>query len=193
MAIERVCVYAGSLPGVRPEYEAAAENLVRLLGARGIGVVYGGGKVGLMGAVARAGLEAGVEVIGIIPEHLVARELAHEGLGELRVVRSMHERKALMAEMAGAFVALPGGIGTLEETIEMMTWAQLGLHTKPLGLLNVAGYYDPLVAFLDGAVREGFLPAPNRGLLRVADEPAALLPMLLDDSGATAPDLRERS
>ncbi len=193
MTTARVCVYAGSQAGARPEYAAAAQALVAQLAAHGLGVVYGGGRVGLMGVVAGSGMAAGAEVIGVIPQQLQQRELAHEGLSELRVVGSMHERKALMAELSVAFVALPGGIGTLEELIEMMTWAQLGLHTKPCALLNVAGYYDPLVAFLDGAVREGFLSPLGRGLLKVAEDPAELVPELLGGLGHTAPDLRQRS
>jgi hypothetical protein len=146
-----------------------------LLADAGIGIVYGGGKVGLMGVLADAAIAAKTEVIGVIPSHLEQREIAHGGLTELRVVSSMHERKALMAELSGAFIALPGGIGTLEELIEMLTWAQLGLHDKPCGLLNVCGYYDDLIAFLDHAVEEGFLPTAGRETLKVAVEPAALL------------------
>jgi uncharacterized protein (TIGR00730 family) len=146
-----------------------------MLGAAGLGVVYGGGKVGLMGVLADAAIAAEIEVIGVIPAHLEQREVAHRGLTDLRVVGSMHERKALMAELSGAFIALPGGIGTLEELIEMLTWAQLGLHEKPCGLLNVCGYYDHLIAFLDRAVEEGFLPPSGRATLKVAVEPAALL------------------
>jgi uncharacterized protein (TIGR00730 family) len=175
----RVCVYAGSESGSRPEYAAAAVALTRALVARGQGIVYGGGRVGLMGVVADTTLDAGGEIIGVIPRHLEEREVAHSRLTELRVVGSMHERKALMASLADAFIALPGGIGTLEELIEMITWARLGLHEKPCGLLNVHGYYDPLIAFLDGAVTEGFLPARHRGLLRVETDPAALIDALL--------------
>lgn len=179
MAVQRVCVYAGSSAGARPEYAAAAQAIVELLADRGFGVVYGGGKVGLMGALADAALARGAEVIGVIPGHLEEREIAHGGLTELRVVGSMHERKAMMAELANAFIALPGGLGTLEELVEMLTWAQLELHSKPCGLLNVRGYYDPLIAFLDRAVAEGFLTAANRTLLTVSPEPAALLDELL--------------
>jgi uncharacterized protein (TIGR00730 family) len=179
VAVQRVCVYAGSSAGARPEYAAAARAIVELLADRGFGVVYGGGKVGLMGALADAALARGAEVIGVIPGHLEEREIAHEGLTELRVVGSMHERKAMMAELANAFIALPGGLGTLEELVEMLTWAQLELHSKPCGLLNVCGYYDPLIAFLDRAVAEGFLTTANRTLLTVSAEPAALLDELL--------------
>ncbi len=181
MIPRRVCVYAGSQSGGRPEYAAAAEAVARTLADREIGIVYGGGRVGLMGTLADAGMSAGAEVIGVIPRHLAERERAHRGLGELRVVGSMHERKAMMAELSGAFIALPGGIGTLEEIIEMLTWAQLGLHAKPCGLLNVLGYYDPLIAFLDGAVQEGFLAAASRTLLAVDSDPACLVDVLLDE------------
>jgi hypothetical protein len=173
-------VYAGSQAGSRPAYAEAAVDVATRLIDRGYGIVYGGGKVGLMGVVADTALGLGGEVIGVIPRHLEEREIAHRGLTELRVVGSMHERKALMATLSDAFIALPGGIGTLEELIEMLTWAQLGLHAKPCGLLNVAGYYDHLVAFLDGAVREGFLPAANRERLLIVDtDPGALIDALL--------------
>src|ERR671932_40439 len=147
--MRRLCVYAGSNAGARPEYARAAEELARELVARGIGLVYGGGRVGLMGVLADTVLAGGGEAIGVIPQALVDREVGHQGLTELRVVGSMHERKALMAELADAFVALPGGYGTWEEFFEIVTWVQLGLHPKPCGLLNVAGYYDPLLALAD--------------------------------------------
>ena len=175
MSFARVCVYAGSSLGADSRYREAAENLVRLLVGRGIGIVYGGGNVGLMGVLADAALELGGEVIGVIPRSLVERELAHERLSELRVVASMHERKASMAELSDAFVALPGGIGTLEEIVEVLTWTQLGLHRKPCALLNVAGYYDQLIAFLDHAVDERFLAREHRALLVVGDDAEALL------------------
>jgi uncharacterized protein (TIGR00730 family) len=175
VADRRVCVYAGSQSGARADYAAAAQSLASQLAERGFGVVYGGGRVGLMGVLADTAIAIGGEVIGVIPRHLEEREVAHRGLSELRVVGSMHERKALMATLSEAFIALPGGIGTLEELIEMLTWAQLGLHQKPCGLLNVCGYYDPLIAFLDGAVREGFLPATNRERLIVDTDPEALV------------------
>jgi uncharacterized protein (TIGR00730 family) len=168
-------VYAGSNPGRDPAYAAAAADLATELAGRGIGVVYGGAKVGLMGIVADTALAAGGEVIGVIPGDLVEREIAHQGLTDLRVVGSMHERKALMAELADAFVALPGGAGTLEELIEVYTWSQLGLHDKPMGVLNVGGYYDGLAALLDHAVREGFLREQHRAALHVAERPAELL------------------
>lgn len=175
MTSGRVCVYAGSSPGARAGYEAAARDLARCICSRGRGVVYGGGRVGLMGALADQALAVGGEVIGVIPRSLVAREVAHQSLTELRITGSMHERKALMEQLSDRFVALPGGIGTLEELVEMLTWAQLGLHRKPCGLLNVDGYYDPLLAFLDQAVDEGFLAVGGRRLLAVAREPASLL------------------
>ena len=170
-----VCVYCGSSLGVDGVYLDATRALARTLAARGIRVVYGGASVGLMGALADTALEAGGEVVGVIPQALMDREIAHRGLTFLHVVRSMHERKALMADLSDAFIALPGGIGTLEELIEVYTWSQLRLHDKPLGVLNVSGYYDGLAAFLDHAVTEGFLPAPQRARLLTAAEPDALL------------------
>jgi uncharacterized protein (TIGR00730 family) len=171
----RVCVYAGSNPGTRVAYAEAAAELARLLASRGIGVVYGGGRVGLMGTVADTALAAGGEVIGVIPQDLVDREIGHAGLTELHVVGSMHERKALMAELSDAFIALPGGAGTLEELIEVYTWSQLGLHDKPMGVLNVLGYYDGLAALLDHAVEEGFVRPQHRAALHSAATPAELL------------------
>jgi uncharacterized protein (TIGR00730 family) len=176
--VRRVCVYAGSNPGNDLIYAQAARELADLLAERGIGLVYGGGRVGLMGVLADTALAAGGEVIGVMPQALVDREIAHEGLTELRVVASMHERKALMAELSDAFVAVPGGIGTLEELIEIYTWSQLGIHAKPCGVLNVDGYYDHLAAFLDHAVAAGFLKAEHRAVLSVASEPRELLERL---------------
>jgi uncharacterized protein (TIGR00730 family) len=173
-----VCVYAGSLDGARLEYRAGAEAFARLLARNDIRVVYGGGRAGLMGAVADAALAEGGRVTGIIPEQLRAREVAHEGLEDLRVVSSMHERKALMAELAEAFVAVPGGVGTLEELIEVFTWAQLGLHRHPVALLNLGGYYDGLVDFFDHAKAEGFLRPETRERLIVASDPETLLDRL---------------
>jgi uncharacterized protein (TIGR00730 family) len=173
--VRRICVYAGSSPGRDPAYARAASELATLLAGRGTGVVYGGGKVGLMGILADSALAAGGEVIGVIPRALMDREIGHDGLTELRVVGSMHERKALMADLADGFVALPGGAGTLEELIEIYTWSQLGLHRKPMGVLNVGGYYDGLAALLDHAVHEGFLREQHRAALHVAAEPAELL------------------
>jgi len=173
--VERICVYAGSNHGNDPVYAEAAAALARVLAERGIGVVYGGGKVGLMGVVADTALAAGAEVIGVMPQALIDREIGHGGLTELRIVGSMHERKAQMAELSDGFVALPGGAGTLEELIEVYTWSQLGLHRKPMGVLNVRGYYDGLEALLDHAVREGFLREQHRAALHVAGDPDELL------------------
>jgi uncharacterized protein (TIGR00730 family) len=169
-----VCVFCGSSPGGRPEYRDAAEALARLLTGQGIHIVYGGARVGSMGALADAALAAGGEVTGVIPAHLAGVEIAHAGLTSLHVVSSMHERKALMAQLSDAFIALPGGLGTLEEFAEITTWAQLGLHAKPTGLLNVAGYFDHLLRFLDHAVTERFVKAEHRDMI-LADADAAKL------------------
>ena len=176
----RICVFAGSSPGAHPAYHEAASALGATLAAQRIGVVYGGANVGLMGALANAALSAGGEVIGIIPAALVAREIAHQGLTELRIVASMHERKAAMANLSDAFIALPGGLGTLEELFEVLTWAQLGLHRKPAGLLNVNGYFDGLLGFLDHAVTERFLKAQQRAMLVVSPTVDDLLEQLHD-------------
>ncbi len=173
--LSTVCVFAGSSPGRRPEYADAARHLGRHLAGAGVALVYGGARGGLMGAVADAALAAGGAVTGVIPRHLVDHEVAHLGLTELKLVGSMHERKALMAELADGFVSLPGGFGTLEETFETLTWTQLGLHTKPTGLLDVAGYFDPLNAFLDRAVEEGFLRPGHRAQVLTDDDPKRLL------------------
>jgi uncharacterized protein (TIGR00730 family) len=173
--MQRLCVYCGSSFGVRPEYAGAARSLARALAARGLGLVYGGGNVGLMGVLADAALAAGVPVTGVIPRALVDAEVAHDGVTKLEVVASMHERKARMAELADGFAALPGGLGTLEELFEVWTWAQLGFHRKPCGLLDAAGYFGPLVAFLDRAVTEGFVRPEHRGALLVAEDADALL------------------
>jgi uncharacterized protein (TIGR00730 family) len=175
MASGRVCVYAGATAGARPQYADAAREFARVLCERRRGIVFGGGRIGLMGALADEALARGGEVIGVIPQHLVEREVAHQSLTALHVVATMHERKALMAELADAFVALPGGIGTLEELVEMLTWAQLGLHAKPLGIINADGYYDGLLAFLEHAVGEGFLSPATRELLTVRSDPEVLL------------------
>jgi uncharacterized protein (TIGR00730 family) len=173
-----LCVFCGSSPGARPEYADAALELAEEMAARGIGLVYGAGCVGLMGVLADAMLSAGGQVVGVIPQALVDREVAHEGLTELEIVDSMHERKRRMAERSDAFVALPGGIGTLEELFEVFTWAQLGIHAKPCGLLDVAGYYRPLREMLDRMVSERFLRPQHRELLVVAETPAELLDRL---------------
>lgn len=191
-AVESVCVFCGSSTGRDPVYTANAEGLGRRLAEEGTTLVYGGASVGTMGAIARAALDAGGRVVGVIPANLDRVELAAEGLTELHRVGSMHERKALMAELADGFVALPGGLGTLEETAEIATWSQLGLHTKPLGLLNTAGFYDGLLGFLDHATAEGFVRPEHRSLLLAADDPAALLGRMRAWSPATAPKWVDR-
>jgi uncharacterized protein (TIGR00730 family) len=173
--VRRVCVYCGSSVGENPIYRETARGVGELLAASGMGLVYGGGNVGLMGVIADAALAAGGEVVGIIPGDLVRREVGHPGLTELHVVSTMHERKALMADLSDAFLALPGGMGTLDELFEILTWAQLGIHTKPCGLLNVNGYFDPLIAMLDHLVGERFLRPEHRALALVDDDAARLL------------------
>ena len=172
---KRICVFAGSSAGVRLVYSAAARKLGAILSAEGYGLVYGGGRVGLMGALADSVLENGGHVTGVIPRGLAVREVAHQELSDLRIVESMHERKAMMAELSSAFVALPGGLGTLEELLEVLTWAQLGIHAKPCCVLNVDGYFDGLLGFLDDAVRQGFVAEPHRSMLVVRSDPDALL------------------
>lgn len=173
--MRRICVFCGSSAGARDGYAEAARHVGRELAHRGIGLVYGGGGVGLMGIVADAVLEAGGEVDGVIPHALEVRELSHRGVTRLHIVDSMHERKALMAELADGFVVLPGGMGTMEEMCEVLTWAQLGLHVKPCGLLDVSGYWTPLIRFFDHAVDEGFLRPEHRSLMLVDDDAAALI------------------
>lgn len=185
--MKRVCVFCGSNSGVREEYGLAAQALAAALARRGMGLVYGGGNVGLMGVLADAMLQAGGEVIGVIPQQLVAKEVAHRGVTELRIVETMHQRKALMDELSDAFIALPGGYGTLEEFFEMLTWSQLGIHGKPGGLLNVCGYYDSLLAMLDHAVAEGFLKPAFRQFVIDGDEPDALLQRLSSHAPAHTP------
>ena len=176
--MRRICVFSGSSPGQHPAYKEAATALGTLLAREGIGLVYGGASVGLMGALADAARAAGGEVIGVIPQSLVDHEIAHTGLDDLRIVGSMHERKALMAELSDAFIALPGGIGTFEELFEVWTWAQLGSHAKPCALLNVLGFYDRLLAFLDHVVAEAFLKPMHRNMLIVEQDAATLLAAL---------------
>jgi hypothetical protein len=176
--MKRICVFCGSSAGSRPEYRACAEDLGAELARRNIGLVYGGGDVGLMGAIADSVLKGGGEAIGVIPEHLMAREIGHKQLTKLHVVRSMHERKALMADLSDAFIALPGGFGTLEEFFEVLTWSQLGLHVKPCGIVNVLNYYTPLLAMLDHAVEERLLKAQNRALVLSRETPTELLQAL---------------
>ena len=174
-AESKICIFTGSRRGVLPEYADMAKQLARELVARGYGLVYGGGKIGLMGVIADAVLDLRGHVTGVIPNSLVSKEVAHRGLTNLRVVNSMHERKALMAELADGFIAMPGGIGTMEEFFEVLSWAQLGLHEKPCGLLNVSGYYDCLIEFIDHAVAQDFIKPKDRALLMVESEPGKLL------------------
>src|SRR5512138_1376280 len=173
--MKRICVFCGSSPGAYPEYIQAARQLGSVLASKKIGLVYGGAKVGMMGKIAEAVLEAGGEVIGVIPRGLVEKEVAFTGLADLRVVDSMHERKALMADLSDGFIALPGGLGTLEEFFEVVTWAQLGIHPKPCGLLNVGGYYNALMGFLDHMVAEKFVEAEHRSMILVDEDPGRLL------------------
>lgn len=177
-SMRRVCVFCGSSAGGDGAYAEAVAELARAIVARGLGVVYGAGRVGLMGALADAALEAGGEVIGVIPRALVDREVAHGDLTELHVVDSMHERKALMSDLSDGFVAAPGGLGTLEELFEVLTWSQLGLHDKPCALLDVRGYYGTLDTFLDHVVTEGFLRPDSRRMLITGNEPGELLDRL---------------
>lgn len=173
--MKRVCVFCGSSPGARPEFGEAAEAMGRAIAEAGMGLVYGGASVGLMGWVADSALAAGAEVIGVIPKSMSKKEIAHGGLTALHVVDSMHARKAKMAELASAFVALPGGLGTFEELLEVLTWAQLGMHKKPVGVLNVGGYYDPLLSLISHAVSEQFVRPEHGGLLLHADDPGELI------------------
>lgn len=175
MKIKRICVYCGSSSGKNPAYSLAATSLATVLCERDIGLVYGGAAVGVMGTIANAVLEAGGEAIGVIPKSLAVKEVAHDNLTELHVVASMHDRKAMMAEFADGFIALPGGWGTLEEIFEILTWAQLGFHDKPCGLLNVEGYYDGLIGFLDNAFEQQFVKELCRPMLMKATEPSTLL------------------
>lgn len=170
-----ICVFCGASAGDRPAYTGAARALAALLAQRDLTLVYGGGSIGLMGILADAALAAGGRVIGVLPEHLSRREVAHAGLTEMHIVGSMHERKALMARRADAFIALPGGLGTLEELFEVLTWSQLGLHGKPCALLNVGGYYDSMIAFLDQATARGFVQPRHRDMLLIDSDPARLL------------------
>lgn len=186
--MKSVCVFCGSSPGAEPDYLRAADAVGQAVARRGLTLVYGGASVGVMGGVANAALAIGGRVIGVIPEALVSREVAHSGLPELKVVGSMHQRKAMMGDLSDGFIALPGGIGTLEEFFEVLTWAQLGIHRKPCGLLNVAGYYDRLLDFIDYAVSQGFVTPEQRGLVLVEEDPEALL----DQMDAYRPPVREK-
>jgi uncharacterized protein (TIGR00730 family) len=180
-SLVRICVYAGSSVGARPEYRVAAAELGALLADEGIGLVYGGGNIGLMGVAADAALAKGGEVIGVITEQLHGHNLSHTGLTRLEIVPTMHDRKALMADLSDAFVALPGGIGTFEELFEAWTWAQLGVHAKPVALFNAGGFYDKLAGFLDHVVEEKFLKAVHRQTLVVESDPRALLKSLREN------------
>lgn len=173
--IDRICVFCGSNTGLNPVYVETARSLGRLFAREGIALVYGGGSVGLMGELADSVLTAGGQVIGVIPHALWAREVGHHGLTDLRIVDTMHERKAMMADLADGFIALPGGLGTLEEIFEIWTWAQLGLHAKPVGFLDVNGYFAPLLQFLNRAVREKFLRDEHRAIAMIDTDPEALL------------------
>jgi uncharacterized protein (TIGR00730 family) len=185
--MRRLCVFCGSSTGRRAVYSDSARRLGAALVSRGWGLVYGAGDIGLMGVLADAALQAGGEVIGVIPQALVDREVAHPGLTQQHIVSTMHERKALMADLADAFVALPGGYGTCDEFFEVLTWAQLGMHAKPIGLLNTAGYFNSLLAWLDHMVNEGFVRPDHRQLLLTADEPLKLLDLLQSYRPATVP------
>lgn len=178
--LRRICVFCGSSLGARPAYQQAAQRLGELLAERGIGIVFGGGGIGLMGALADAALAKGGEVIGVIPDGLVRREIAHRGVSKLHVVETMHQRKALMADLSDAFIALPGGYGTLEEICEVVTWSQLGIQRKPCGLLNVERYWDSLLELLDHAVDEQFVRPENSQLILVALTPQRMLDRLLE-------------
>ena len=178
MTVRTVCVFCGSGSGVKAVYADAARATGRAVGERGWRLVYGGASVGLMGLLAEAALEAGAEVVGVMPRMMVDREIAHTGLAELRIVETMHQRKAEMAELADAFVALPGGLGTLEELFETWTWGQLGLHRKAFGIVNVAGYYDPLVSMVQQMVTEGFIRPDQIDRLKTAPDPEAILAWL---------------
>ncbi len=176
--MKRLCVYCGSNPGKSAEFLEAARELARHLVQREICLVYGGASVGIMGEIADTVLAGGGEVIGVIPQALVDKEVSHTGLTELKIVNSMHERKGIMADLSDGFIALPGGLGTLEEIFEVLTWAQLGFHHKPCALLNVKGYYDTLTQFLDHAVAEGFVASIHREMLLVEDDPHTLLEIM---------------
>ena len=188
----KLCVFCASSIGTRVEYTSAAIELARVMTAAGVGLVYGGGAVGLMGVIADVVLERDGEVIGVIPEALARREIAHPGLTDLRVVASMHECKALMARLSDGFIALPGGFGTFEEFCEVVTWTQLGLHQKRCGLLNVSGYYDALLAQCDRAVQDGFITPRNRGIVIADTDPAALMARVLEHPPSEPPVLTPR-
>jgi hypothetical protein len=185
--MKRLCVFCGSSLGQRPVYAEAARELGELLARKKIGLVFGGGRIGLMGVVADAVLAGGGEAIGVIPKALKERELGHDGVTELRIVPSMHARKAMMAELADGFIAMPGGFGTLDELCEILTWAQLGIHKKPCGLLNVNNFFAPLLVLFEHQMEEGFLAAKHRALLLVEEKPEALVKALMEASRPGAP------
>jgi uncharacterized protein (TIGR00730 family) len=191
--MRRVCVYAGLQTGLRPAYADGARALGREIAQRGIGLVYGGANGGLMGALADAALDAGGKVTGIVPRHAFPSEQPHPGLTELRLVGSMHRRKAVMTDLSDAFIALPGGFGTLDEFFEAVTWAQIGLHQKPVGLLNIEGYFDTLVAFIEHACQEGFILPEHRSLFIVDQNPAALLDQLEGRRAQTRKRMSQRA
>ncbi len=188
--MRRLCIFCGSSMGQDPVYAEAAQQMGHALARRGLALVYGGGHIGLMGVLADAVLAEGGEVLGVIPRSMVERELAHRGLTELHVVETMHQRKALMADLADGFAALPGGFGTADEFFEILTWAQLGLHAKPIGLLNTRGFFDPLLAWLDHCVREGFVRPEHSERLLVASDSDSLLQTLLRYKSPVWPDQR---
>ncbi|PTQ68688.1 TIGR00730 family Rossman fold protein [Pseudomonas sp. GV071] len=192
MSLRSLCVFCGASPGANPVYREAAINLGRTLAQQGIQLIYGGGAVGLMGIVADAALEAGGEVIGIIPQSLKSAEIGHNGLTRLEVVDGMHARKARMAELSDGFIALPGGLGTLEELFEVWTWGQLGYHSKPLGLLEVNGFYAKLNDFLDHLVEERFVRAPHRAMLQINESPTELIAAMAQWKPAVAPKWVDR-
>ena len=189
MAAFSLCVYCASRPGRNPEFALAAKAVGEWIGRHGGQLVYGGGANGLMGIMADAALAAGAQVVGIIPQSMVEREWAHQGCHELLVVQTMHERKRLMAERADAFLALPGGIGTLEEFFEAWTWRQLGYHGKPVGLLNLAGYYEPLLQFLEGSLSAGFMGREQMDLIQIGEDLESLLPQLIQAAGLPGTDM----
>ncbi len=185
--MKSICVFCGSSHGALEAYSDAAKETGRVIAENGYTLVYGGAKVGLMGTVADAALEAGGQVIGVLPRSLLEKEIGHEGLNELHLVDSMHERKALMADLSDAFIALPGGVGTLEEIFEVWTWGQLGYHKKPCGFLNIEGYYDHLIAFLDHQTREGFTKQVMREMAQIAGTPLDLIRQFEDYTPPSAP------
>ncbi len=187
--ITAICLFCGSSRGNRAEFVDAAKEIGTLIAQAGVTLVYGGGQTGLMGAAANAALNAGGKVIGIIPEALALHEVAHSGLTELRIVESMHTRKAMMEELSDAFIALPGGLGTFEELLEMLTWAQLGIHHKPVGLLNVGGFFNPMLAMLDSATEAGFIRAGHRDLLWVEQDAARLIERIRTELPAVPDDV----